>query len=331
VTYGSGMRMGLRFAFFGSALAMVTVSALSACGSSGTSSSFTNPSGSSSGGTSSSGSGSGDGNGAGNGADSGSSSFGSGNAPPTADAGPPADAGTIAVVYAHSDDTLYQLDPTTNAITVIGTFSGCSDVIDIAVDESSDAYVTTESGFYKLDLTSAACTHIADGSYPNSLSFVPKGTLDPNVEALVGYNGATYVRIDTTSGAVTNVGSLSGGYSSSGDIVSVIGGGTFLTVNGNGCSDCLLQVDPATGNLIQNYGSVSHSNVFGLAFWGGTAYGFDDQGDVFSIDVSNGQIVTTAIPVPNAPSGLSFWGAGSTTSAPPTAADGGGIPIQPPK
>jgi hypothetical protein len=247
------------------------------------------------------------------------------------DAGPPPDAGSNAVVYAHSDSTLYELDPNTNAITVVGAFTGCSSVIDIALDADSHAYVTTFSGFYSLDLTTAACTLIAAGTYPNSLSFVPKGTLDPNVEALVGYNGAQYVRIDTGTGAVTNVGTLSGGYQSSGDIVSVIGGGTFLTVNGNGCGDCLLQVDPTTGDLVQNYGAVGYADVWGLAFWAGTAYGFDEAGDVFSINVTAGAVVSKPIPVPNAPAGLSFYGAGSTTSAPPTAPDGGGIPIIPPK
>jgi hypothetical protein len=129
---------------------------------------------------------------------------------------------------------------------------------------------------------------------------------------------------------VQTVGALSGGYTSSGDIVSVIGGGTFLTVKGGSgnCNDCLLQVNPATGDLVQNYGSVNHVDVFGLAFWAGTAYGFDNGGEVFSIDVQNGTVVTTTIPVPNPPPGLQFWGAGSTTAAPPTAADGGGIPIQ---
>jgi hypothetical protein len=166
-------------------------------------------------------------------------------------------------------------------------------------------------------------------SYPNSLSFVPAGTLDPNAEALVGYQGATYVQINTTSGAITNVGGLTGGYQSSGDIVSVIGGGTFLTVNGNNCGDCLLQVNPTTGDMIQNYGSVNHASVFGLAFWAGTVYGFDDGGQVFSIDVTNGMVTTNDIPVPNPPAGLEFWGAGSTTSAPAKAADGGGIPVQP--
>ena len=70
---------------------------------------------------------------------------------------------------------------------------------------------------------------------------------------------------------------------------------------GNGCGDCLLQVDPKTGDLIQNYGSVNHASVFGIAFWAGTAYGFDNGGDVFSIGWQNGKLVTTAIPVPNPP------------------------------
>lgn len=251
----------------------------------------------------------------------------SGDAMGSQDAQPPPP--PIAIVYGHSADTLYRLDPNTKQVAVVGPFQGCTQVIDIAIDANSNAYVTTFDGFYKLDLKTAKCTQVSSGSYPNSLSFVPKGTLDPNHEALVGYVGSQYVRIDTASGAVTNVGQLSGGYQSSGDIVSVIGGGTFLTVNGtSNCNDCLLQVDPKTGDIVQNYGSVNHSSVFGLAFWAGTVYGFDDAGQVFSIGVQKGQLVTTNIPVPNPPPNLSFWGAGSTTAAPPTSPDGGGIPIQ---
>jgi hypothetical protein len=242
------------------------------------------------------------------------------------------DAATVVpIVYMHTATTLYKLDTATKTVAVAGAFTGCTNVYDIALDQASNAYVTTETGFYAVNLANAACTYIAEGSFPNSLSFVPKGTLDPNVEALVGYLGAEYVRIDTTTGAITTVGTLTGGYQSSGDIASVIGGGTFLTVNGNGCGDCLLQVDPATGDMIQNYGSVGHVDVFGLAYWGGTAYGFDDTGDVFSINVVGGSVVTADIAPPSTLGELSFWGAGSTTSAPVAGADGGDIPIMPPK
>jgi hypothetical protein len=249
----------------------------------------------------------------------------------TTDTGPPP---MTAVVYAESPNTLYQLDPTTNAISVVAPFSGdcaaradCSDVIDIALDEMSNGYATTFGALYSFDPKTAVTKFIHKGPYPNSLSFVPKGTLDPAAETLVGYDGAVYIKIDTTTGIITPVGKLTGGYTSSGDIVSVIGGGTFLTVKGVGCGDCLLQVDPKTGDIIQNYGSVNHASVFGLAFWGGVAYGFDDMGVVFSITFPAGKLTTNDIPIPGMGPGQ-FYGAGSTTSAPPTQADGGGIPIK---
>ena len=268
----------------------------------------------------------------GNSDDNGSPSFGnapSGSDPASPDA--PAENTTVAAttVYAHSPTTLFKLDPSNDAITVVGAFSGgCDEVIDLAIDASSNAYVTTMDGLFQVNLASAACTPIASGTYPNSLSFVPKGTLDANAEALVGYFDAEYVRIDPRSGALTTVGQLRSGYVSSGDIVSVTGGGSFLTVRGNGCGDCLLQVDPRTGDMIQNYGDLRHANVFGLSFWAGTAYGFDDTGHVFSIAPQGSAIVTTDIALPNAPPGLSFWGAGSTTSAPTKNASGGGIPVR---
>jgi hypothetical protein len=296
----------------------------------------------------------------GRGGDGGSGHADSGGGP---DAGPPTDSGGIhlgtdaadtgggkpvdsgattatAVVYAESPNTLYKLDPLTNVVTEVAPFSGdckartdCADVIDIALDQSSNGYATTFGAFYSFDVTTAVTTFIASGTYPNSLSFVPKGTLDPSEEALVGYDGATYIRIDTTTGAITTVGGLTDGLTSSGDIVSVIGGGTFLTVNGTEkgtgtvCGDCLLQVDPATGDVIQNYGSVNHAAVYGLAYWGGVPYGFDDEGVVFSITFPGGLLTTTNIPTGGMGPAM-FYGAGSTTSAPVKQADGGGIPIK---
>ncbi len=220
-------------------------------------------------------------------------------------------------MFGQSASTLYKLDPITKVVTTVGDFQGCDTVIDIALDKDGNMYGTTSGGVYKIDKATAACTLIAIGGYPNSLSFVPAGTLDPNVEALVGYDGSQYERIDTTTGNVTPIGNQSlGEYTSSGDIVSVIGGGTYLTVNGPGCdtSDCIVEVDPKTGAFVKNIGPTGHQSVFGLAFWGGSAYGFDNGGELFQIDLTNG--ASTTIAIPGAPPGLSFYGAGSTTSAP---------------
>jgi hypothetical protein len=257
--------------------------------------------------------------------DSGPDSTGAGSDAGPLDAGSKHDAAPaqVPVVYGQSASVLYAINPTSKAVVKVGAFVGCdtSGVIDIALDKSSKMYATTFQGVYTVDTSNAACTLLASGTtYPNSLSFVPAGTVDPSVEALVGYQGSSYVRIDTTTGALTTIGSLGGTYSSSGDIVSVIGGGTYLTVTGGtDCSanDCLVEVNPTTGALITNYGSVQHSQVYGLAFWAGNVYGFDNAGQLFEVSFPDaGGLVITSIPIPNAPLGLSFFGAGSTTAAP---------------
>jgi hypothetical protein len=222
----------------------------------------------------------------------------------------------VAEVYGHSPDVLYKLDPVTKGVTVVGPFKGCSSVIDIALDENSNMFGTTFGGLYKIDKKTAVCTGISNGSYPNSLSFVPKGTLFMDKEALVGYSGSTYIQIDTVTGQVNTIGALGSGLSSSGDIVSVKNGGTYLTVNGGGCADCLVEVDPKTGKMTKNWGPVGYGAVFGIAFWAGSVYGFDNGGDLFEVSFGMTGITTKKITVPNAPPGLQFWGAGSTTSAP---------------
>lgn len=240
------------------------------------------------------------------------------NPPPS---GQPAE---IAEVFGHSDDTLYRLDPETKNVSVVGQFSGCAKVIDIALTEGSKIYATSYQSLYEVDKATAKCTEIAKGSsFPNSLSFVPKGTLDPNEEALVGYVDADYVRIDTKTGAVSKVGTLGdANLVSSGDVVSVKGGATYLTVkshkSGTGCekTDCLVEIDPTTGKIAKRWGSIEHSNVFGLSFWAGKIYGFDDTGELFEVTFGSTQLATKAIGIPQKPSTLSFWGAGSTTSAP---------------
>jgi hypothetical protein len=243
-----------------------------------------------------------------------------------ADAGPTADVSLggevdaapklIAEVYGHSDDTLYKLDPDTKAVIEVGKFQGCTKIIDIALDKDSNLYGTTSTALWGIDRKTAACTRIAGGAYPNSLSFVPAGTLDPSAEALVGYDGATYVRIDPASGTKTTVGALGGGLKSSGDIVSVKGGGTFLTVKGTGCDDCLVEINPSTGALVKNWGDVGHTDIFGLAFWAGSVFAFDNGGELFEVTFAQGAIKTAPIAMPQKPAGLKFWGAGSTTSAP---------------
>lgn len=239
---------------------------------------------------------------------------------------PPPDAGTGGgggsnepVVYGHTGSTLYKVNATTKLVTPVASFNNCNgEVIDLALDQYSRAFVTTQSGLYQLNLTTAQCTEVnfsTTESYPNSLSFVPKGTIDPNFEVLVGYAGSSYVRINLTTGAMQQIGTLGGGFVSSGDIVSVIDGGTYLTAKdpgGTSTADYLLEVNPATGALVRSFGTLPFNDVYGLAFWGGSLYGFSNGGTLFEITITGS--TTTSAPVPNAAS-QQWNGAGSTTAA----------------
>ncbi len=226
---------------------------------------------------------------------------------------------------------LYALDPITKAVRRVGSFSCAFDITDLAIDGAGNAFIVAPSGLYRLNLSNATCTAINQQSYPNSLSFVPRGTLDPNNEVLVAYSGRFYNRINTTTGAMTQIGSLPPDFESSGDIVSVQDGGTFLTVKNMSsspmCDDCLVQVNPTTGGLIRNYGPIPYTNVYGIAFWGGSVYGFTQAGQLFEIGPNGTGIITRPIVIPNPPAGLSFNGAGSSTAVPVVAMDGGGISI----
>lgn len=229
----------------------------------------------------------------------------------------------IAEVFGHSGKVLYRLDPETLEIEEVGPFFPCGtpSIIDIALDADSNMYGTAFGALWRLERETGECTLITEeGNFSTSLSFVPAGTIEPDHEVLVGYRDEEYIRIDTQSGAISTQGTLSGGFESSGDIVSVIGGSTYLTVYGPGCdaTDCIIEVDPVSGDMVKNYGSVGYDQVFGLAFWGGRAYGFAREGVVFEIEFLADSVITTPIPIPMAPPGLEWFGAGSTTSAPPT-------------
>ncbi len=226
-----------------------------------------------------------------------------------------------AEVFGHSDTTLYKLNPDTKSVGIIGQFQGCAtEVVDIALDAESNFFATTYDGLYRVNKLTAECTLVAEGDYPNSLSFVPAGTLDPTQEALVGFVDDQYVRINVNTGAISNIGSpWDNGFKSSGDVVSVKNGPTYLTIkdfvaSDMICADCLVEINPATGAIVEEFGDIGYAKVFGTAFWAGSIYGFTNDGALFEITLNNGNVNTTLI---EESMSLKFWGAGSTTSAPP--------------
>ena len=252
----------------------------------------------------------------------------------------------VGEVYGHSATTLFKLEPFSKTITTIGNFdcfNPCSGLLtgcgmwDIAIDEKGQMYGTGVTALnslqgagklVKVDKATGHCTEIktlgASQLYPNSLTFVPAGVLDPNVEVLVGYVNENYARIDLVTGVQTGIGSLNPNptntlWYSSGDIVSIKGGKSFLTAkpssdpNYSG-TDTLLEIDPATGKVVKAIGDTTFTKLWGLAFWAGTAYGFSAAGQLCAIDLTTG--TGTPIPQKGIPNGLAWWGAGVTTVAP---------------
>ena len=241
-------------------------------------------------------------------------------------------------VYAHSDSTLWLLEPISKQMTMVGAFDCVSagdvaSMVDIAIDRAGKMTGSAGISFnmslggalVSIDPTNAHCTILNRGAnLVTSLTYVPEGTLLAGAEALVGYAEDRYVRVDPATGAVTDIGPLnnaaSGGttWVSSGDVVSIKDGGTYLTVKPETGStaggDRIVEVDPKTGALKRIIGATGMVDVLGLGYWGGIAYGFTIAGTLIQIDLRTG--AGTVIPIPGATSELSFLGAGTTTIAP---------------
>jgi hypothetical protein len=252
----------------------------------------------------------------------------------TSSADRPPDLGLDAQVFAHDATTLYVLDPRTKKVTMVGTFDCLTSgsMVDIAIDRNGNMIGSAAHAnsmgrlaglLMTIDSKTASCQILSHpDSAITSLTYVPAGTLLPGAEALVGYSEDMYLQIDPATGAVTQVGLLNTAASgsthwvSSGDVVSIINGGTYLTVTGNtdNLGDRIVEVDPATGALKRIIGATGYKDILGLGYWAGVAYGFTLAGQLVQISLTDG--TSTVIPIPDAPADLSFLGAGTTTAAP---------------
>jgi hypothetical protein len=114
---------------------------------------------------------------------------------------PPADAGPPLVVYAHTDTTLYQMDPVSFAVTALGAFdcvpSQTSTMTDVAVDSALNLWSISAKAVWRLQV-SGGVTHCvtkiplnnASGVVFYALTFAPAGVIDAAKEVLVAGNTA---------------------------------------------------------------------------------------------------------------------------------------------
>ena len=238
------------------------------------------------------------------------------------------------VVLAHDEATLFELDPDTLELKVVGDFvfdDGSSGVVDIAVDAAGHIVASTSRSLYYIDGDTLKGTRFADVG-GNGLAYVPANTigLDNTREVLVGNDGggslgspgfrAIFIA-DPIGGLVRRVASLDDGLggrcSVSGDFVSVATLGTFATLNcaahSPGGGNVLAKVNFAAGD-IEIVGEIRSatrifSGLWGLGYWGGTLYGFSSAGEIIEIDPQS-----AAAELISSQANISFWGAGVTSS-----------------
>lgn len=239
-----------------------------------------------------------------------------------------------AVVYAHGtageQQRLYAIDPIKLSVRDLGSpeCEGASKFIDLAVDRRGTLFLVTVTTLYRVLPDTLACSVVGraeSGAYPTSLSFVPGSIFGEQEDVLVGFDWEKYVRVDPVTGVRTQLGTLGlDGYVSSGDVVSVKGGRTLLTASGPGSGDFaerptgdyLVEVDPKTGHITANYGPTGIRQLWGLTQWGGRAFAFSAEGRVVELILDGGTMTVNDVTAARQ-EGISFYGAGSTTLAPP--------------
>ncbi len=234
------------------------------------------------------------------------------------------DAGPAKVVWAHTASKLFRFDPDSRVLTLVGTFSCAVDlVLNIAVNADDQIYGVTSQGLVAIDSKTAACFPIASGVYPHALTFVPKGTFDPDKEALVGYRFAQYVRINETTGAQTPIGSMNPNittqfFSVSGDLFALGDGHLFVTVTNGSKGDQIVEANPKSGKILSIVGDTNALALLGFAQWAGTGYAFSADGFAYAVNLQDAGLSQVYPPLDSGPDAevLSFTGAGVTTRAP---------------
>jgi len=221
-------------------------------------------------------------------------------------------------IYAHTDTQLYRVDPDTYATTLVGSFGGqfipFDTMTDIGIDKDGNLLGVSFTAVYKIDPASASCTLLSDSLARmfNGLSFVPASQIGmTGDDVLVGTetgDGNVY-QVNPMTGATTQIGSMGGSYSSSGDVVSVDNFGTVQTVPGT-THDVLVRLAPNTFAATPIGTNTGFDMIWGLGFWKNKVFGFTNGGEIITIDPTTG--VGTSVST----GGPGWYGAAVTTVAP---------------
>lgn len=251
---------------------------------------------------------------------------------PGVDAGPRVDTGPVsidAVIWAHSGRELFRFDPNTMRVTSMGDLDTRDEVLEIQDDgrrffSLTDLAVRSDGAVYGLgrnrvwliDPERAMATSVVEGVQGVAMTFVPPGEVSSEEELIVGYEDdgtARLARVDLDAGTVENLAFFSGDCEPSGDIASIAGLGTFVTLRcgDDESTDFLARLDVTDASL-EMIGPIGVADIWGLGFWAGVFYGFTEPGELVRIDATTGRGTI----VSSDTGAEAYWGAGVTVDAP---------------
>lgn len=260
------------------------------------------------------------------------------------DSGPPVDAGgrlDDVLIYAHSEDTLYEFSPFSNTVTELGVFDvedgSRPNMLDLAVDADGLIVTVGFNEIYVVDPetmeTLISFTYREDRD-PDvdplfGLSFIPSDLSPSGQEILIGAtNSGDLFEVDLRTARLTPRGRYPDNWGSSGDITAVSGLGVFATLRQRdadgrpieGEPDAVAEITiPASGNAtVRIIGTTrtesgeTFTKLFGLGYWGRNLFGFTSEGQLLRIDRETA--ISTV--VSSTTGAMQFYGAGVTTKVP---------------
>lgn len=217
-------------------------------------------------------------------------------------------------VYAHTSSTLHALDVKTMSLNRIASFSfdvdGANLITDIAIDRAGVLWAISYNTLWLCHPQTGECRKQANlpTTNCNGLTFLPGAFFNEARDVLVGIEiSGAWRRLNLNGGILE--GEYLGAYpneTSSGDVFSIEGVGTFAAVKRDGVSsDILVSVNPTRPDQMTDVVVLEgYQSVYGLAGWRGQLFAFDESGAVLIIDLE-----TRAVSVLEN-EGISWWGAG---------------------
>jgi hypothetical protein len=230
----------------------------------------------------------------------------------------PGDGSVQTFVYAHTSSQLYKVDPDTLGVMLVGNFTfaggGSDQITDIAIDKTGLMIGISFTSVYRIDPTTAACTRLSQDLTAtfNGLSFVPAteiGQTGPDILVATRNSSGIVSQINPATGAATQIGNM-GGFSSSGDLVSIAGFGTMQTADNGSAADRLVRLAPNSFAATTIGTNIGYGDIWGIAYWKDKIFGFTEAGQFITIDPTTG--VGTLVQG----NGPRWWGAAVTTLAP---------------